>query len=177
MFSAIRLTLVVLFSLAACDSTAPATPAAPGPSLPPPVVVVPGYTSAPGCPVTLPGSAGKPPFPGAAFSDGGAYGNSALWVVTYPGGVVAAQPAFVEPDGSIGMKFAWYRIAEGQLSITGRRLDGTAPALKASVPDGYGPSGFQPSGIYFPTEGCWEVTGHVAKASMTFVVYVFKLTS
>jgi hypothetical protein len=34
--------------------------------------------------------------------------------------------------------------------------------------------GFQASGVYFPTEGCWEVTGKVGTTSLTFVTVVIK---
>jgi hypothetical protein len=40
------------------------------------------------------------------------------------------------------------------------------------VPDGYGDSGFQSSGITLPSEGCWQVTGRVGDASLTFVTLV-----
>jgi hypothetical protein len=33
---------------------------------------------------------------------------------------------------------------------------------------------FWSSGIYFPTEGCWQVTGRVGGTSLTFVVLVAK---
>jgi hypothetical protein len=64
----------------------------------------------------------------------------------------------------------------GALTITGRRLDAPAPPLAASVPSGYGDTGFQASGAYFPTEGCWQVTGKVASTSLTFVTFVIKKT-
>ena len=50
-----------------------------------------------------------------------------------------------------------------------------APPLRAEIPDGYSATGFQPSGVIFPTEGCWQVTGKVADASVTFVTRVVKL--
>jgi hypothetical protein len=40
------------------------------------------------------------------------------------------------------------------------------------VPDGYGDRGFHSSGVYFPTSGCWEVTGTVGSATLTFVMFV-----
>jgi hypothetical protein len=86
--------------------------------------------------------------------------------------VIVAPPDFVEPDGSIGMKFGWWRAVEGSLRIGGRRLDGPAPPLRADVPGGYGEMGFQSSGVYFPTEGCWEVTGTVGGTRLTFVTFV-----
>jgi hypothetical protein len=44
----------------------------------------------------------------------------------------------------------------------------------ADVPDGYGTTGFQASGVTFPAEGCWEVTGRVGEAGLTFVTLVLK---
>jgi hypothetical protein len=44
--------------------------------------------------------------------------------------------------------------------------------MGANIPSGYGDSGFQATGIIFPTEGCWEVTGRVGEASLTFVTLV-----
>jgi len=42
------------------------------------------------------------------------------------------------------------------------------------VPCCYGDAGFQASGVIFPTEGCWQVTGRVGTASLTFVTVVLK---
>ena len=91
-------------------------------------------------------------------------------MVFEPGG-----PGFVLRDGSLQMKFPWWRGVQGELSIAGRRLDTTAPPLRADIPGGYGASGFQASALTFPTPGCWEVTGRVGSASLTFVVDVVKI--
>jgi len=57
-----------------------------------------------------------------------AYGNGLLWVGSpWPHGVVVITPDNVNPDGSLGMKFGWYRLTSGFLTITGRRLDAKAP--------------------------------------------------
>ncbi len=68
----------------------------------------------------------------------------------------------------------WWRGVKGKLAITGPRLDAKAPPLTADVPDGYGRRGFQPSGISFPTDGCWEVTGAVGEVKLTFVTLILK---
>jgi hypothetical protein len=40
------------------------------------------------------------------------------------------------------------------------------------VPAGYGEAGFQPSGITFPSTGCWKVEGHLGGTTLAFVVRV-----
>jgi hypothetical protein len=91
-------------------------------------------------------------------------------VVFKPGG-----PGFVLPDGSLSMKFGWQRGVRGVLAIDGRRLDAAAPPLRAYIPSGYGDIGFQATALIFPTPGCWEVTGHVGTASLTFTTRVVKV--
>jgi hypothetical protein len=105
------------------------------------------------CAVTLPN--GNPPpgeRPGPPF-----HGVNGLWTTLYEDGKIVFGPAGVgsiEPDGSLGVKFWWWRGVRGGLTIEGRRLDATAPPLRANVPGGYGDMGFQSSGIMFPAEGC-----------------------
>jgi hypothetical protein len=77
-----------------------------------------------------------------------------------------------DDQGRLRTKFGWWRGVPGRLVIDGRRLDSPAPRLEARVPSGYGDIGFQATGIYFPTPGCWEVTGRVGRASLTFVTIV-----
>jgi hypothetical protein len=78
------------------------------------------------------------------------------------------------PDGALGMKWPWWRGVAGALSIEGRRLDGPAAPLRAQIPDGYGDRGFQVTGLLFPSEGCWEVTGRAGGAALTFVTRVVR---
>jgi outer membrane murein-binding lipoprotein Lpp len=124
------------------------------------------YAAASGaCPVTRPN--GSLP-PGSTF--GSEFdGNGSLWVGVPQSNVVVGEP---DASGAVSDKFGWWRAVSGTLSITGQRLDGAAPPLTASVPDGYGDSGFQSSGITFPSAGCWEVTGRAGGASLTFVTLV-----
>jgi hypothetical protein len=128
------------------------------------------------CPVTLPRSVGPPGVsPDDLFGWGSSRGNGKLWVGgLWPRGVIHAGPEFVARDGSVGMKFGWWRAAAGKLQITGRRLDAAAPPVRANVPDGYGDTGFQSSGVDFPTEGCWEVTGTLPTTRLSFVTFVVK---
>ena len=127
------------------------------------------------CPVTRSNGDVPPGFGDPQFEGG--YGNDALWTNLWmwseEGVVLPAHDLHVQDDGSIaGLKWAWWRYVPGDLTIDGRRLDGDAKPLIGKVPDGYGDSGFQVSGITFPTPGCWEVTGRVGSASLTFVVWV-----
>jgi hypothetical protein len=122
------------------------------------------------CPLTLP-NGNQPP---ADHDVGANHGNGVLWTAMWPHNVVIATPDYFDEHGAVVMKWGWWRGVAGELRITGRRLDGKAPQLTAGVPGGYGRRGFQPTGISFPTEGCWEVTGAVGDAKLTFVTLVLK---
>jgi len=114
-------------------------------------------------PVATPPTAGNVP-------QTSAYGNGKLFVWALDvHGTIVAPPDMVNRDGSIGWKFPWMRMVPGSLTITGRRLDAPAPPLKSYVPFGYGHTGFQASGVTFPSEGCWQITGKVDHTSVTFV--------
>ena len=136
----------------------------------------------PHCPVTIPNGR-QPPvkhFGGTVTysptyrgprsdRDPGAHGNGKLWTVLPLDGKLLLSPA---KDRSIGEKFFWWRGVRGRLTIRGRRLDAPADPLRSDVPEGYGETGFQASGVYFPSEGCWEITGKVADSELTFVLEV-----
>lgn len=123
------------------------------------------------CPLTIP-NGNTPP---NALPSPNRHGNGALWVDLWPENKILVEPEQLNLDGSISVKFGWYRGARGQLTITGRRLDAPAPPLQADILDGYGDSGFQASGIHFPSEGCWEITGSVGDDKLTFVTLVIKI--
>ena len=129
----------------------------------------------PRCNVTRPngqGAAREQPEPSL-------YGNGALSVAPWPDGTVVFKPGgpgFVMRDGSLGMKWGWMRGVRGQLKIEGHRLDAPAPLLQSEIACcGYGDIGFQPTYLIFPTPGCWEVTGSVGEARLTFVTLVVKI--
>ena len=127
------------------------------------------------CPVTIghPVPSSKPWREGL-FGWQRAYGNGSLWVgALWPHGVVIITPDNVDPDGRLEMKFGWYRLTSGFLTITGRRLDAPAPPASGRA-SGYGLTGFNASGVIFPTEGCWQVTGRVGRVTLTFVTFVIK---
>ena len=84
--------------------------------------------------------------------------------------------ADIEPDGSITTKMGWWRGLQGGLVISGRRLDKKAAPLKADLPslNSYGATGFIPSGLTFPTTGCWRVSGKLGRAHLSFILSVTK---
>jgi hypothetical protein len=127
------------------------------------------------CPLTLPDRSVPPGVTDWAAAD--SYGNGKLWTGFWPHNLVIADSGYVQKDGAISMKWPWWRGINGELKIKGQRLDAKAPPLTADIPTGYGESGFQPSGILFPTEGCWRVTGSVSGASLTFVTVVAKAST
>ena len=124
-----------------------------------------------GCPVTLNNTRVPPPHERPQLPEKGNayYTNGRLWTILGDDGTIRG-PA--HRDGSIRQKFPWWRGTRGRLSITGRRLDHPRPVLRANVPAGYGPIGFQATGIAFPTGGCWKVTGSAGGARLTFVTLV-----
>jgi hypothetical protein len=112
------------------------------------------------------------------FPQGGIYGNEALQAVLPGGGKFVFRPGgagFVDRDGALGIKFAWDRLMAGALSVGGRRLDGEAGPARAYMSNGYGDIGFQPIYLVFPTPGCWEITGRISEAKLTFILLVEKI--
>lgn len=101
------------------------------------------------------------------------FGNGRLWTVLWPNGLVFVPPDTISPDGSLGMKFPWWRAADvhGALHIHGHELMLGLP-VRADIPDGYGDTGFQASGIIFPVEGCYEVVGEAGGVELIFVTLV-----
>ena len=139
---------------------------------PTPESAIPASTRA-ACRVTIPNTSTPP----GEKPDSLYHGNGVLWTEFLPESTVIFRPGGpgeVEPDGSLAMKWPWWRGVRGNLTIEGQRLDATAPPLRADIPQGYGDSGFQATALIFPTEGCWQVTGKVGDASLTFVVLVVR---
>jgi len=127
------------------------------------------------CPVTHPNGQGT--FLEQASPN--LHGNGALRVgfgdfpeglLIFPGNVGS-----ILDDGSLRWpKVQWRRGIRGQLLITGRRVDGEAPPLRAEIPSGYGDTGLQPTALTFPSTGCWEITGRVGTSTLTFTINVVK---
>jgi hypothetical protein len=135
------------------------------------------------CPTTQPVSRRDTPRPvvDAVLGDyrgprvqnlGAWFGNDALWVELPSNGNVVKRAG-----ERLDEKFPWVRLVRGAISITGRRLDGPAPPARGHASTGDGPIGFNSSGIFFPTEGCWEITGSIHRSQLTFVVRVHRRAS
>ena len=126
------------------------------------------------CPVTSPNA--EVVRHGAHFN----YGNGELWTSVWREGNVVFRsggPGFIHANGSMSMKWPWYRehSIEGELEIQGRRLDAPSErSVSANHSPVLGDPGFHAGAITFPSEGCWEVTGRAGDASLTFVTLVIK---
>jgi hypothetical protein len=102
-----------------------------------------------------------------------------MFIGLWPEGTVyfcPGCPGSLSADGSLSMKFWFYRTVPGEVVIEGRRLDepGSVAHLDTlrGPEDGYGETGFHPAGLVFPSQGCWEVTASIAEERMTFVTLV-----
>ena len=120
------------------------------------------------CPVTIP-NGNSPP---AESPSAGHHGAYPLWVALPRTGTINAAREWVEPDGYIGVKFPWWRLIDAPLRIEGHRYDDPNVRVRAHVVPDYAWGGIQPTGIYFPAEGCYAITGSLGSASLSFVVNV-----
>ena len=69
------------------------------------------------------------------------------------------------------IKIGWFRPAGADLLISGKRIDADADPLEAHIPCCY-PTRFQSTGLYFPTEGCWEVKAQADNDLLSLIVWV-----
>jgi hypothetical protein len=133
------------------------------------------------CAVTVP-NGDVPPGAPATF-----HGNGLLATAAYV--TIRRAP---EADGSIFEKFPWWgaRVPAKPLKITGQRLDFLTPLAALRVHEHFAaranegfvegsPRGtrFWSSGVTFPTEGCWQVTGSVGSVRLSVVVLVQTISS
>jgi hypothetical protein len=170
--------LVLLVFAATCTQTP--TVVAPPSSTPTPSDPRPSHTRPPtnaapeasGCAVTLPATswiadlADFNPLPGSRFQW---YGDRTTLAVDLPIDGVYRVPV---GNTGLGSKMAWWRYTSGAVQITGARLDAPGPVTVAATNDGYGARGFAPSGVDFPTEGCWQLTGTLGEHALTFIMFV-----
>jgi len=124
------------------------------------------------CPVTLPNE-NTPPNENPSS---GHHGNGELFAALHRLGVVMVGREDLEDDGSIPLMIPWWRGEDisGDFSIETERLDAPAPPARVEIPEDYGPRGFQPSVIYFPAPGCWQVTARVGNSELSIVNLVLR---
>ena len=127
------------------------------------------------CEVTMPNWVGI-----GGDSVPGVHGNGRLQVGLWLDGITfigadSRGSAFVTSDGELGTYFSWRRDVEGPLALSGRRLDGPAPPMRSFIHDPNQTDGFLRTSVMFPAAGCWEVTGRVGQASLTFVTQVVQV--
>jgi len=135
------------------------------------------------CPVTRPPDRRfTPPGPYPRYAPSGEefwYGTASLWTAVPKTGVWSGLPH--NPEGYT-QKVFWWRTGyswtaepEPDLTVTGRRLDASAPPLNVSRATNAFAADIQSAmlvGVDFPTLGCWEITGRYDDAALSFVVWV-----
>lgn len=125
------------------------------------------------CPVSLP----VPNYPaGGPHVSNAWYANAdrTIWAFFWGWDSVRRGPDQPDPKTGYvpGQKVLWYKPA-APLIVTGRRTDGAAPPLVYDISLDPRPRGtMQPSRIYFPTAGCWDVDAKAGSSELRFVVLV-----
>lgn len=135
------------------------------------------------CPVTRspnPPFIPAPPYPRFAPGDQEFwYGTDLLWTAMPQTGVWSSLPH--NPEGYTQKVFWWrkgYSVTaepEPRLTVTGRRLDASAPLLSVSRATNASAPDIQSAmlvGVDFPTLGCWEITGQYASTELRFVIWI-----
>lgn len=123
------------------------------------------------CPVTQP-NGNVPPYeePWSLW-----YGDGQMWTYLWPESTITIGPDRIQDDGKLAVRLVWWRNPGEELTIRGRRLDADAPPLEAEIPKWDRESPGQRSDIFFPSAGCWEVTGQVGDHELTFVTRVVQV--
>lgn len=134
------------------------------------------------CPITVPQD---PPFiPPAPYDSLGFegefwYGSTSLWTAVRQNGIWEALPH--NPTGYTQKVFwwregyVWNEEPQPELTVTGERLDLSAPPLIVSrATNAYAADigSAMLVGVDFPTLGCWKIRGKYAEAELSFVVWV-----
>jgi hypothetical protein len=142
------------------------------------------------CPVTAPPAVPfTPPAPYEPIepSDNGKsflLGTEKLWTAVWKSGVWGWAPRAPGHEHEVqplttktfwgSVDFNYREEYPPELKVTGRRLDGDAPALLTLTPTNAfpGPTAAMLVGVYVPTPGCWEITGDYKGQKLSFVVWV-----
>jgi hypothetical protein len=135
------------------------------------------------CPVTVlqdPSFTAPEPYsPNAPFESEFWYGSNALWTALPKDGIWYGLPR--NAQGYTQKVFWWHEgyiwneEPEPALTVTGERLDASAPPLIVSRATNAYASDIGSAmlvGIDFPTLGCWKITGNYEEAELSFIVWV-----
>ena len=98
-------------------------------------------------------------------------GSAGTWYTNADRTIWAGGQATDLSAGASGNKVPWLRPSGTDLTVSGRRLDGESAPLRAVIPCCF-PNSFQASGLYLPTDGCWEITAKAGAHRLTFVTRV-----
>jgi hypothetical protein len=137
------------------------------------------------CPIThRPAKEFIPPVPYERDENSFWLGTEKLWTFLPERAIwewAPHQPGHEQEVQPLTAKIFWMRLgydsrAEQRpaIKVTGRRLDGPAPALLVLPPTNafQGPGSAMLTGVYVPTPGCWEITGDYHRNKLSFVVWV-----
>ena len=165
----VTMALAAAVGMTAC--TGPGHPAPPSPSAS-------AVAAAVRCPVSR--SSGSQPPRVARLNFGTVLTSSKVgWVGS--GGLWAQLPShgrlLTVLDRATGLfhtKFGWFRSIPGDVSVTGKLLEGANATFHADVGTvaEYGPTGFTPSVLQFARPGCWRLTGTLGRDRLAFVILV-----
>jgi hypothetical protein len=123
------------------------------------------------------------PYPVKTSPDSFWFGTVKLWTKLPADGTWRGLPHYTPSDPTFRQKLFFWRQGYSlrselppHLTVTGRRLDATAPPLAADMANAGWQDDeehpFMVTGVNFPTLGCWEVTGDYHGDNLTFVVWV-----
>ncbi len=133
------------------------------------------------CPITKPSNPPfvppAPPAPAPRSARAGEFwfGTPALWTSLRPDGTWSSLPYH---DGAYTQKVFWWSQGydwKSPLTLTGRRIDGPAPPIRASTATNAFAEDIGSSilvGIEIPAAGCWQITGHLKGVTLSFVVRI-----
>jgi len=134
------------------------------------------------CPITVPQNplfVPPCPYDSMGFEGEFWYGSDSLWTAVRENGTWEALPH--NPEGYTQKVFwwrdgyVWTEEPEPALTVTGERLDASAPPLHASKATNASASDIGSAmlvGVDMPTLGCWKITGKYGDAEVSFVVWV-----
>jgi hypothetical protein len=134
------------------------------------------------CPLTVPQELSfTPPSPysSCGFEEEFWHGSNSLWTTVPQNGIWSGLPH--NPEGYTQKVFwwregyVWNEEPEPALTVTGERLDASAPPLivsKATNAYAGDIGSAMLVGVDFPTLGCWKVTGQYKDADLSFVIWV-----